>query len=53
MRLYTVLISIALVAVALGAWELVVQRQTDAWWVQAILPVLLIVVLAGLYHRAR
>lgn len=53
MRPYTVVIVLALVAVALGAAELFVQDRTDAWWLQAILPVLLIVVLAGLYHRAR
>lgn len=53
MRPYTVVIALALVAVALGAAELVIEDRTDAWWLQAALPVLLIVVLAGLYRRAR
>ena len=53
MRPYTVVIALALVAVALGAAELFIGDRTDAWWLQAALPVLLIVVLAGLYRRAR
>lgn len=53
MRPYTVVIVLALVAVALGSAELLIQDRTDAWWLQAVLPVLLILVLAGLYHRAR
>jgi membrane protein implicated in regulation of membrane protease activity len=53
MRPYTVVIVLALVAVALGSAELFIRDQTDAWWLQAVIPVLLIVVLAGLYHRAR
>jgi membrane protein implicated in regulation of membrane protease activity len=53
MRPYAVVIVLALVAVALGAVELLVGERTDAWWLQAVLPALLIVVLAGLYWRAR
>lgn len=53
MRPYTVVVVLALVAVALGSAELIIEDQAEAWWLQAVLPVLLIVVLAGLYHRAR
>ena len=53
MRLYRVVIVLGLAAVALGAWELFVQRQTDVWWAQTLLPVLLVAVFAGLYARAR
>lgn len=53
MRPYAVVIVLALVAVALGAAEWFVGERTDAWWLQAALPVLLIVILWGLYSRAR
>ena len=53
MRVYLVLVAIALVAFALGMWDTFVQRIGDGWLMQTILPVLLIVVFSGLYMKAR
>ncbi len=53
MRVYLVLVAIALVAFALGMWDTFIQRTGDGWLMQTILPVLLIVVFSGLYVKAR
>ncbi len=44
---------LALVAFALGMWDMFIEREGDGSFMQVILPVLLIVVFIGLYARAR
>ena len=53
MRVYLVLVALALVAFAFGMWDTFVERTGDGWLMQTILPILLIIVLAGLYVKAR
>jgi len=43
----------ALVAFALGMWDMFIEREGDGSFMQIILPVLLMVVFTGLWARAR
>lgn len=53
-KLYLVAIIIALVALALGMWDIAMERDVGGnWLVQLAMPLLLILVVGGLYMRAR
>lgn len=53
-RLYMVAIIIALVALALGMWDVAVERDGGGnWLVQLAMPLLLILVVGGLYMRTK
>ena len=53
LHFYMVAVILALVAIALGVWDVLVEGQGAGWMVELILPVLLIVVLAVLHSQAR
>jgi len=53
LHFYLVAVLLALVAFALGIWDILVQREGGDWLMQILLPVLLIIVLAGLHAQAR
>lgn len=52
-RLYLVAIVIALVALALGMWDIVIERESANWLVQLAMPLLLILIVGGLYMRVK
>lgn len=52
-RLYLVAIVIALVALALGMWDVVIERDGGNWLAQIAMPLLLILVVGGLYMRVK
>lgn len=53
LHFYLVAVLLALVAFALGIWDILVQREGGDWLMQILLPVLLIIVLAGLHAQAK
>jgi len=53
LRFYLVAVVLALTALVLGIWDILVQREGGDWLMQITLPVLLIVVLAGLHAQAK
>ena len=53
MQFYLAAIILALVAIALGIWEAMVDREGGDWLIQLILPALLVIVLAGMHSQAR
>lgn len=53
LQFYLVAVLLALVAFALGIWDILVQREGGDWLMQILLPVLLIFVLAGLHAQAK
>jgi uncharacterized membrane protein SirB2 len=53
LQFYLVAVLLALVAFALGIWDILVQREGGDWLMQILLPVLLIIVLAGLHAQAK
>ena len=53
LHFYLVAVLLALVAFGLGIWDILVQREGGDWLMQILLPVLLIIVLAGLHAQAR
>lgn len=52
-KLYMVAIVIALVALALGMWDIMIERDGGNWLAQIAMPLLLILVVGGLYMRVR
>lgn len=52
-RLYLVAIVIALVALALGMWDVISEQDGGNWLAQLVMPLLLILVVGGLYMRVR
>lgn len=52
-KLYLVAIVIALVALALGMWDIMIERDGGNWLAQIAMPLLLILVVGGLYMRVR
>ncbi|MFQ5529205.1 MAG: hypothetical protein ACE5FP_02560 [Gemmatimonadota bacterium] len=53
MHFYLVAVVLALAAFALGIWDILVQAEGGDWLMQILLPVLLIIVLAGLHAQAK
>ena len=53
LQFYLVAVVLALMAFALGIWDILVQSEGGDWLLQILLPVLLIMVLAGLHAQAR
>ncbi len=53
LQFYLVVILRALLAFGLGVWDRMVEREGGDWLIQITLPVILIIVLAGLYSRAK
>jgi uncharacterized membrane protein (DUF485 family) len=53
LRFYLVVILLALIAFAVGVWDVMIEREGGGWLIQISVAVVLIVILAGLYSRAR
>lgn len=52
LQFYVAAIILALVAIGLGLWETLVNRQGGDWLIQLILPALLVIVLAVWHSQA-
>jgi len=53
LHFYLAAIILALVAIGLGIWEALVDRQDGGWLIQLVLPALLVIVLVVLHSQAR
>lgn len=53
LRLYLAVILVALIAFGVGLWDVMIESQGGGWLIQISVAVVLIVILAGLYSRAR
>ena len=52
LQFYLAAIILALVAIGLGVWEVLVEREGGDWLIQLILPALLVIVLAVMHSQA-
>lgn len=53
LQLYLIVILLVLLAFGLGLWDIMIEREGGGWLVQIILPVVLIVILGGLYSQTK
>ena len=53
LQFYLVVILLALIAFGLGVWDIMIEREGGGWLMQIIMPVVLIIVLAGLHSQAK
>ena len=53
LQFYLVVMLLALLAFVLGLWDIMIEREGGGWLIQIILPVILIIVLAGLHSQAK
>ena len=53
LQLFLVVILLAVLAIGLGLWDILIEREGGGWLVQIILPAALIVILGGLYSQAK